>query len=162
MKAAIDTFIKEMKDELAKKPVVQDPVKPTVDATPSPPTPTPTPEPKVLTIIDRGEPWYADGLGWGLTGVGAIGAGVSIGLLVSAKGLDDDANAEEQQSVRDDLRERASDRRLIGTIVGVAGGAALITGIVKLAIAPKDRERTVTASWNVSFDRSGIFVMGRF
>jgi hypothetical protein len=115
-----------------------------------------------VTVVDRAEPWYADGFGWGLTGAGVIGVGVSLGLVISASGLDKDANNETMQEKRDELHERASDRRLVGAVVGIAGGAALVTGIVKLIIRPKDRERTVTTSLGVGVARDGVFVMGRF
>ena len=157
MKDAIDGFVKQMKDELAKKAMTQPPIEPAPDK------PPPETGPKTVTIVDRGEPWYSDPLGWGLTGAGVVGVGVSLGLIVNAKGLDDDANSEQFQSIRDDLHERASTRRLIGGLVGVIGAAALVTGIVKLVVHPKDRERTVTTS-AVQFGvaRDGVFVMGRF
>ncbi len=147
-----------MKDELAKKAMSQPPTEPAPDATPTAPSPTWA----TVTVVDRAEPWYTDGFGWGLTGVGVVGVGISLGFVISARGLDKDANAETRQDVRDELHERASDRRLIGVVVGIAGGAALVTGIVKLIIRPKDRERTITTSLGVGVARDGVFVMGRF
>jgi tetratricopeptide (TPR) repeat protein len=159
LKDAIDGFIKEMSAELERKAMTQPPVGPAPDVNEPPPPESP---PTVLTMIDRGEPWYRDGLAWGLTGVGAIAAGLSIGLAVNAKGLDDDANAEPQQNERDALHSRASNRRLIGTVAGVTGGVLLVTGIIKLAIRPTDRKRTITTSMRLGVRSDGIVVMGRF
>lgn len=157
IKDAVDGFIKQMKDELAKKAMTQPPTDPAPDT-----RPTAQPPPAAVTVIDRAEPWYMDGVGWGLTGAGIIGVGGSIGLFISASGLDDDANAETQQQVRDELHERASNRRLIGAVIGIAGGAALVTGVIKLVIRPKDRERTIKTSLDVGFTGDGIVVMGTF
>ena len=158
MKDAIDGFITQMKDELAKKAMIRPPVEPAPDDN----SRAPDPKPAFVTVVDRGEPWYSDTVGWGLTGVGAAGVGVSIGLMINAKGLDDDANVEQRQAVRDELHQRASDRRLIGAIVGIAGGAALVTGVIKLVVRPEDRERTIPASVSVGFTSHGVLVMGRF
>ena len=155
IKDGVEGFIKQMKDELAKKAMTQPPIEPAPDTKPNNPTPA-------TVTVDRAEPWYADGFGWGLTGAGVVGLGVSFGFVISARGLDMDANDETAQEVRDELHERASDRRLIGVVVGIAGGAALVTGVVKLIIRPKDRERTVTTSLGIGVAPDGIFVMGRF
>ncbi len=155
---AVDGFIKQMKDELAKKAITQPPT----DAAPDTNPITPTPAPATLAVVDRAEPWYADGFGWGLTGAGIVGIGVSLGFVISARGLDQDANAETAQEVRDELHERASDRRQIGVVVGIAGGAALVTGVIKLVVRPKDRARTVKTSLGIGVARDGIFVMGTF
>jgi len=44
----------------------------------------------------------------------------------------------------------------------IAGGAALITGIIKLAISLKERTRTIAASLDVGVTHDTVFVMGRF
>ena len=160
IKDAVDGFIKQMKSELEKKAMTQPPMEPAPESKEAAPI-APAP-PTTVMVIDRAEPWYADGLGWGLAGAGVVGAGISVGLFVSASGLDSDANAETRQEVRTSLRERASDRRLVGTIVGIAGGGALVTGIIKLVIRPKDRERTVTGSLNLGISHEGFQVMGQF
>lgn len=159
-----ERFIKEMRAELEKKARTTPPVETLPNAENQPPTgkPPTARAPKVVTVIDRGEAWYADPLGWGLAGVGGIGLGVSVGLIFSAKNLDDRANGETAIEVRDSLHERASDRRLVGVILGVVGAGALATGIVKLAIYPKDRERKVTTTFHVGVTRDGLVVMGRF
>lgn len=161
-KQAVETFIRDMKSELEKKAMTSPPTEPAPDgkAMPSPgrePLP-PTPAP----VIEPGAPWYADGIGWGIVGAGAVGTGISVWLLLDAKSLDDDANSEPSQAMQEDLHDRASSRRLTGTIVGVVGAAALVTGIVKLVITPGDRERSSATSFNFGVTRNGVVVMGRF
>lgn len=112
-----------------------------------------------VTVSVQDEPWYADGFGWGLAGTGLVASGVAIGLLLDARSLDNDANAAPTQTEQTSDRSRASDRRLAGTIIGVAGGLALITGIVKLAIVP---ERKSKPSMALGVSNNGFYVMGRF
>ena len=156
-KKAAEDFIHDMKAEVDKR-VVAKPLEP---ATTAPVTVTPTP--RTITVVDPPEPWYADGFGWGLTGTGAVATGISIWLLVDAKSLDDQANASASQQTQNDLRDRADQRRLAGTIVGVAGGLAIVTGIVKLAITPAPRTRTIDArALDLVVTPSGLAVAGRF
>ncbi len=161
---AVEGFIRDMKAELDKKAMTKQPTEPAPDSRPPPNTPPVTePLPGIVTMEDRAEPWYVDGLGWGLTGTGVVASGVSLWLLLDAAGLADDANHESSQEKQAALRNRAGDRRLAGTIVGVVGAAALLTGIVKLAIAPKDRPRTVTATdLSLGVTGTGFVVTGRF
>jgi len=87
--------------------------------------------------------WYEDGVGWAITGGGALAVVTGGLLLVNAAGLDDDADREDRQDVRTALREKADSRRTWGAVVGVAGAVALAVGVVKLAItpdAPAERE----------------------
>ncbi len=156
VRAAVDAFVTQMKSELAKKAMTQPPTDP------APIPDKPLSEPKTHTVVEPGERWYADAFGWGLAGAGAIGVGTSIGLILNAKALDDDANNEPNQEVRNSLRDRAETRRLTGTIVGAFGVAAFAAGAIKLVIYRKARERTVTTSWNIGVGRDSIFLLGRF
>ena len=163
-KQAVEEFIRDMKGELEKKAMTKPPIDAAPDSTPPLNRSSPVePAARVVTVVERAEPWYADGLGWGLTGVGVVGGGVSLWLLLDAASLDDDANHESSQDTQTALRNRAGDRRLAGTIVGVVGAAALLTGIVKLAISPKDHQRTVTsADLGLGVTGNGFVVTGRF
>jgi len=165
-KQAVEDFISDMKAELDKKVMTRPPTDAAPGSTMFPNRPAPNESiSHVASVLDRAEsePWYADGLGWGLTGSGVVGSGVSMWLLLDAAGLDDDANHESSQVTQTALRNRAGDRRLAGTIVGVVGGAALLTGILKLAIAPKDRQRRSTATdLALGLTGNGIVVQGRF
>ena len=156
-KQAAEDFIRDMKIEIDKR-LVAKPIEPTPSIKPSPDTKLPP-----RTIIDPADPWYTDGFGWGLAGTGAVASGVSIWLLVDAKSLDDQANRTASQQTQDALRSQASQRRLAGKIVGVAGGVTLIAGIVKLAIAPEQRTRVVNASSiNLVLTPGGFAIAGRF
>ncbi|MEJ7602006.1 MAG: tetratricopeptide repeat protein [Kofleriaceae bacterium] len=157
----VEGFINDMKAELNKKVMTRPPVEPAPDpqtAATEPAQVTPT----VVTVVDPASPWYSDGVGWGLAGTGLASSGIAMGLLVSAQGLDEDANRETRQEIKEALHERADSRRLIGAVVGIGGGALLMTGIIKLAIAPKARERTVQTSLGIGATRNGIAIVGRF
>ena len=156
-KQAVEDFIRDMKAEIEKR-LVAKPIEPTPVVKPSQDTKL-----SPRTIIDPADPWYTDGFGWGLAGTGAIASGVSIWLLVDAKSLDDQANMTASQQTQDALRSRASQRRLAGEIVGVAGGVALVAGIVKLAISPSQRTRVVNgSSVDLVLTPGGFAIAGRF
>ncbi|HEV7557615.1 MAG TPA: tetratricopeptide repeat protein, partial [Kofleriaceae bacterium] len=71
--------------------------------------------------IESVEPWYADGVGWSLASAGAIAALAGGYLWLDAADLDDQANHEPRQSVREGLHDRAGARRGIGAVVGLSG-----------------------------------------
>ncbi len=155
-KKAAEDFIRDMKAEIDKRAVAK-PIEPTIVV--KPPLDTKLPP---HTIVDSTEPWYADGFGWGLAGTGAVASGVSIWLLVDAKGLDDQANMSASQQTQNELRDRASQRRLAGAIIGIAGGLTLAAGIVKLAISPPPRTRMFGASLDLALMPGGFAIAGRF
>ena len=159
MKGAVEAFVSQMKSELQKKAMTQPPT----EAAPEPkPIPEPA-QPKVTVVRVPGEPWYRDTIGWSLAGAGFVGIGVAAWLFASANSTEDDANAQANQSERERLRDRASSRRVVGSVVGIGSAALLVTGIVKLALRPGDREeRVTTTSIDFSVSRDGIFVVGRF
>lgn len=157
LRGAVDAFLTQMRSELEKKAMSQPPVDPAPE-----PKPEPVSQPKTTTIRIPGEPWHRDRLGWAITAAGLVGVGVSSWLLVSANGLDKDSNVQPLQAERQELRDRASSRRTIGTFVGIGGAALLVGGLVKLALHPDDRTETVTTSLNLGIAGDGIFVTGRF
>ncbi|MGE0401896.1 MAG: hypothetical protein AB7T06_34655 [Kofleriaceae bacterium] len=163
-KDAVESLVRDMKAELERKAMTRPPTEPadgegskeiTKPAEPSVPE-----VPEVPPPSEAAAPWYADGVGWGLVGAGVVGGGVSLFLFVNASSLDDDANKEPSQSRQTELRDQASSRRLIGTIVGVVGAGVLVTGIVKLAITPHRSERASNVS--LVFSTNGVAVAGRF
>lgn len=157
MRGAVDAFLTQMRSELEKKAMSQPPVEPA----PEPKQPQPTP-PKTTKVKIPGEPWYRDRIGWSLAAAGVVGVGVSSALFVNAKSIESDANDQPIQTDREALRDRASGRRTIATIVGIGGVGLLAAGLVKLALRPPDREEIVTTSLNIGITGDGIFVMGRF
>lgn len=166
-KTAVEGFIHDMRVELEHQAMTRPPTEveeanAAAEAKPQRDVTADASEPRLTKVVEAGDPWYMDGLGWGLAGTGAAASGVAVYLLLDAKGLVDDANREPSQVTRDQLRERASKRQLAAGIVGIVGIGALVTGAVKLAIRPKERERTVTTGLHVGVSRNEIIVMGRF
>ncbi len=159
VRAAVEAFLSQLKVELQRKAATPPRVEPPAD--PAKPVQPPAP-PKVVTVRIPGEPWYRDRLGWGLAGAGVVAIGAGSWLLIDAKGIEDDANAQPGQAERDRLRDRASSRRVVGSVIGGVGLAVLVTGVVKLAMSPSDREQTATAAFGVGVTSGTIFVMGRF
>jgi tetratricopeptide (TPR) repeat protein len=160
LKSAVEAFITQMKGELEKKAMTQPPVEPAPEPKTQPaPQPVQPVVPTPATV--PAESWYADPIGWSLVGTGVVGVGVSGVLLMSANGIDSDANNEPAQQARMDLREKADSRRTIATIVGIGGAGLLVGGIVKLAIHPAAQERPMT-SWNIGVTGNGVQVFGTF
>lgn len=156
---AVESLLRDMKSELERKAMTRPPIEPADGEANKdigkPAAPTVVAPPPAVPA----SPWYADGLGWGLVGAGAVGGGVSVFLFVRASSLDDDANNEPSQTMQDELRDQASSRRLAGTIIGVVGAGALVTGIVKLAIAPRTES---ASSLSFMFTTNGVAVAGQF
>jgi tetratricopeptide (TPR) repeat protein len=131
-----------------------------VASTPSPAPGNEAPRaPVPSTRLVRGDPWYNDGVGWALTGGGAIGLGLGGLLLFSAADLENQADATTIQADRRSLQARASTRRIEGGIVGVGGAALLTLGIIKLIIHPEDREEPIV---RLGITSNGIAISGRF
>jgi hypothetical protein len=112
------------------------PVEPTAPA----PAPTSAPavalEPPHAPALSAPVPWHADGAGWAIAGVGAVAAGVGGYLLLDARSLRADADAEPRDDVRADMDAKADSRQTWGAVTTAAGVAVLAVGIVKLAITP--------------------------
>ena len=160
-KLAVEGFIREAETELQKEATAEAASEPIEAPRATPPAPRPE-VPEVVTVIERAEPWYADRFGWGLAATGAVASGVAGWLVLDARRLDERSNREPSQEDQAELRQRASQRRLAGAIVGVVGGAALITGIVKLAIADHDLETTRRTALELGVSRNGVVLVGRF
>lgn len=161
-KEAVESLIRDMKGELDRKAMTTPPTEPADGETNKEIAKPVTPLPPVVVAPppESVAPWYADGLGWGLVGAGVVGGGVSLYLFLNASSLEDDANNESSQMRQDELRNQASSRRLAGTIIGVVGAGALVTGIVKLAITPHRAENASSVSF--MFTTNGVAVAGRF
>ncbi|MBA3451973.1 MAG: hypothetical protein H0T42_02610 [Deltaproteobacteria bacterium] len=158
LRGGVDAFLTQLKNELQRKAATPPPVVPD----PEPAAPPGLMAPKVVQVRVPGEPLHRDQLGWGITAVGVVAIGAGGWLLFDAKGIEDGANVQAAQSERERLGDRASSRRLVGSIVGGVGVGFLVTGIVKLAMSPPDREETVTTSFGVGLTSDSIFVTGRF
>lgn len=148
---AVHGFIAQMKAELAQKAMAQKPTEP---------APPPGVHLHDEQLLGRTEAWYEDGFGWGLAGAGFAGVAVGGGLLLDAAGLNRDADMTTNQQLRDRLKDKERTRNLLGAIIGIGGAGLLATGIVKLAVYPKERSRTV--SWNVTVSRNSLMILGQF
>ena len=111
-------------------------------------------------LDEHREPWQADTLGWAISGTGLAVAGVGGFLLLDAHGLRADAQAEDSEPARVDLRARADGRQTWGIVATAAGGALLVAGIAKLAIRADAPHRAVLTSLRVS--TTGIGWEARF
>ncbi len=88
----------------------------------------------------RRRPWTHDRLGWSLVGSGiALGAASGV-LFVLARSLDRDGNAEPLESRREDLRDRAQNRRIAAYLTGGLGVFALGAGGVRLWLHDDGRD----------------------
>lgn len=126
-------------------------------AEPGPRPPMATPAAAAAPTSDRPQPWYADGLGWTLAGVGAISVGVGSGLLLHASSLDAQADDQTNFNERSALRDRASSQRTTGAVLTAVGGGVVVAAIIKLAstshrappvtLATGPGDRGVSVSW---------------
>jgi tetratricopeptide (TPR) repeat protein len=131
-------------------------------ATPAVPAPTQTQEPEKEEPVDAPPRWYADGIGWGITGVGVAGVGIGVGLIVSSSGLADDAQNATNELDRADLHDRADSRRRLGTIVTGVGAAVAVGGIIKLVLVPNRRETAPVVSAAPTSGGMALTISGRF
>jgi hypothetical protein len=102
-------------------------------------------------------------LGWGLTAAGVVGAGVTTWLMINASGLDNDSkDTSRTMSDRLDLQHQADSRRHAALIVGIGSGAAVVLGIVTLALPARADARATGSAWNLGITGHGVAVFGRF
>ena len=133
------------------------------------PAPQPQPQSPVVAVAEPVEEggadesvpelpprWYEDTLGWSLAGGGVAVGGVAIGLAISGERAQRDANREPDELARERLQARADSRRTWAAITGAAGAAVAVTGIVLLALPPRDGDVVV------ALGAQGITVAGRF
>ena len=125
---------------------------------PAEPAPPSSVEVRPLPPPSRAAPWHADAIGWTLAGAGVAAGGLGAFFLLDASNLRDDAEREDRDDVREELRDKADTRQTWGTVATVAGAALLTVGIVKLAITP-DAPRAQIA---IRVAPSGIAIAGWF
>jgi len=152
---AINKWIAEMRAEMEQRAKSAPPTEPATMQ----PAPQPAPVRSASTSLTV-EPWYYDGLGWGLGGTGLIAMGVSAALFLDASSLNDDANHAMSQLEANTLHDKASTRSLLGTVIGIGGAGLVVTGVIKLIIHPHDTSST--SALNVGVTGGGLVVFGRF
>ena len=169
---AVNGFIGEMKAHLADRARTMPPTAPGESSEPVgkasgtgittavPLTAAPTTGQTDSPNIDEatGPNW----LGWGMTvgGVAAMASGG--GLLLSAQHLNDDANSTPDAQHRQDLRDRASTRNLVGAIVGVGGVVLTAVGVIDLLVTHSHHTSRKTAFIDIGVGSNQLFVFGRF
>lgn len=109
-------------------------------------------------------PWQDDGIAWGITGSGVAATAIGVFLLADAHDLEVQASGEPSDTMRADLRAKASTRQTWGTITTAAGAALVVGGVVKLIRNPAPSTSTSATSARASFMLSptGFVVEGRF
>jgi tetratricopeptide (TPR) repeat protein len=167
LKASVEGFIQQMRAELEKRAMSQPPTEPAPELSKPVATSTAPPERRAAdeSMTQNGvaaDRWYADPVGWSVTGVGLLGASIGGYLLLDAADLEDQANTEDRQEARQHLRDKADTRRTIGAVVGIGGVGLLVGGIIKLAIHPTSSANTEAASWSVGITADSVQVFGRF
>lgn len=155
----ITALIDKMNAELEQQARTAPPTEPAT-ATSLPPSPTPQ---NPAQPVDRPESdrWYQDPVGWGLSGTGLV-AGVVAGVLfIQAADLRNDADAALSATEANALNDKADTRALAGTITGIAAGALVVTGIVKLAIHSTPSAPSSTGL-SLGVSSNGLSISGRF
>ncbi len=126
----------------------------------------PAPGALVTADVPAGPPvrWYQDTLGWVLVGAGAAACG---GSLVFFSSAGDSADAAERQTRIEDrqrFRNDADSSRMLGYLTVGLGAAAVVGGVVKLALVPDERQaaRRRWIALPATDGTLGAVVIGRF
>lgn len=154
-----EKFIAEMKAELDK--MAKPPAEPSPGSRPSPDVAAslkPAEPPSTPTIVRQ--PWHRDRPGLTIAATGLVMAGISGALFLGARSLESDANRDDREQRRMELRDRASSRRLFGSVLGAAGVGLTIGGIIKLAINPP-ADRSDRLAFGIALSADGFAFLGR-
>jgi tetratricopeptide (TPR) repeat protein len=114
-------------------PPPPEPLKPPVKPEPPKPAPPPPPPPAPPAA------WYTDVIGVSLASVGLVAAGIGgFQLYASTK----DRDKAERAATFDDYLDQIDDaksKRKLGAIIGISGGALLVSGLLKIALTDRSR-----------------------
>jgi len=133
-KNSIQKVIKEMEE--LKKAQEQSNEKPPTTMVPTTVPPAPATQPAAVPPPAppmQEELWYEDWVGWSLTGAGAIGLAVGVGMHLSANGLESDLDTAPETD-KQGIRDQINSRRTIGNVSLAVGGALFLGGIVKFVL----------------------------
>lgn len=159
-------LIDKMRAELEHDAVLSPPTDVAPDPVSAPPADEATQAvPAALPILrpaphSAAQPWYSDRVGWGLSGAGVVGLVVGGVVLAQGSSLYEQSGTEPRESVAADLEDRARRRVAIGAAAGGLGLAALLGGVIKLAVAPR-AARAETAI-GVSLTSTSVVLTGTF
>lgn len=138
-------------------PPTERPTAPPISTAPAPPTP----EPIDTRPPPRRPSRWRDTPALAMLGTGTIGVGVGGWLVMHAEDLDDQADAPGTPEPRSALHDRADRFRTAGTIALAAGGALVVVGAIRLAIAP-DAPRSTVATLQPTSGGALVVLGGRF
>jgi tetratricopeptide (TPR) repeat protein len=152
-KAAIDTYLQFLATEPPEKEEIRarknisgceatlelavEP-EPVVDREPAP-IETKAAEPIAAVVRREQRAWWSDGIGMTLVTTGVIGLGVGAGFAVAAQSAADDTAGAFNTIEWSEAHDRWNRNRLIAGVALGAGGALLVTGVLRLSL----RDRTV-------------------
>jgi hypothetical protein len=114
----------------------------------------------VPSSVSVAEPWYADGIGWGIAGTGVAGMGLAAALFVNSGTVRDDANTTADPMRRHSLLREADTSRRLGTVIGIGAVGVFATGIVKLALHESNADQPT--AWNIGVSRGAVTLQTRF
>jgi tetratricopeptide (TPR) repeat protein len=114
-------------------------------APPPQPTVAPAAPPPPRAVATRS--WYKDPIPVGLIGVGIVGLGAGAGLLISARGLDNDAPQEPTYSKFSSDSHRAKVRGNLGLAIGGAGAVMVIGGVAWIVLRPHAESPPPVTGW---------------
>ena len=175
-KQAVRDKLEECKAQLATAEPKPPEPKPEVKPEPTPPAPVEPKPPEVKPEpaappppIEHAEPhdtgsghrsWYRDPVSVTLLGTGVVAAAVGVGLVFSARTLDDQSKHAANYFDAKSLADKASQRGTIGWIATGAGGALIVGGIIYVATRSSGEEHQVTG-W-LAPGGGGLAIAGGF
>lgn len=161
-RATVSDFISQMKAEQERKAMRQAPIEPgpNNEAGNSDFASTQIQSGIPQSNVIRSSHWYEDGVGWLLAGTGAVTVSAGGYFFMRSGELDDQANRELRDATRVQLRDDASDQRIVGALALGIGGALITAGIWKLAAVPTSK--TVSQALRVSPTANGFAISGTF
>lgn len=118
-----------------------------------------------LPVVDDADPGFAMHVGGvvvGAAGLVSVGVGSVLGLIAAGKLSDSNANghcdaADTCDTVGLELRGEAKDAALLSTVLFIAGGVAVATGITLFFLAPKKKRASTTFAHVVPVIGNGFY-----
>jgi hypothetical protein len=170
--AAVQAFMAEMRAQLANRAQSMPPSDPeprapddTMRITPSRVVAEPMAKAAAANLVspaierDESSNW----MGWTTIGVGVAAMGVSGFLFLRASSMSDAANSEPDTRARNELRDGARTRNVVGAVTSIAGLALTATGIILIATHSQGHPRSVSVGVSsIGGSGHGVIVFGRF
>jgi hypothetical protein len=170
---AVKAFMTEMRAHLANRARTMPPNEPAPGpvnetnslaasqaVTPNPGAPLLNERPRPMTPVEEspGPNW----LGWGMTGAGVVAIGTGAAFLVSASNLNADANRNPDQRAGNSQYDKAHTRDVVGFVIGGAGIALTVAGVVDLFVGHSHEHAERATSLRLGVSDHELFVIGSF